>query len=87
MAHLIPLHRPSGRAVWVNPDHIVTLALTEPRIDEGGAVLKLSNHNAVLGPLYARETPDEILALLGLPGEKPEVAGGFEDVAQWLERR
>ena len=61
MAHLIPLHRPSGRAVWVNPEHIALL-----EADGDSAQLRLTTGH-VAG---IRETPDEILALLGLPGEK-----------------
>ena len=72
MTYLLPLHRPSGRAVWVNPEHIALL-----EADGDSAQLRLTTGH-VAG---IRETPDEILALLGLPGEKPERCSGCNALA------
>ena len=65
MAHLIPLHRPSGSAVWVNPE-AVALMESYPYVPDGAAQLRLTSGHVT----NVRETPDEILALLGLPGER-----------------
>ena len=58
---LIPLHRPSRRPIWVGSDHIWTI---EDGPDGNGAIIR--NFNGT--ELNTRETPGEILAMLGLPG-------------------
>ena len=77
MTYLLPLHRPDGSPVWVNPDHLRTLNPEQPREnDDCHAWLGMDRSG-----LYVRETPDEILALLGLPGEKPERCSGCNALA------
>ena len=66
---LLPLHRPSGTPVWVNPDHIVTMSPADRVVNDGESTLHLTPTGEWRGTLHTLETPDEILAMLGLPGE------------------
>jgi hypothetical protein len=59
---LIELHRPDGTLVWINPDTITALTSSDPTLDSPQANTKIWLNDL---PFALRETPDEVLKLLG----------------------
>ena len=64
MTHLIKLTRLGGTPVWVNPAHIVTVGIDWLAEPGDGTRLVVSG----AGFLSVKETPAQVLELLGLPG-------------------
>ena len=60
---ILKLHRRSGTPIWVNSEHVVTFGAEREVANPSLSVITL-RHNQTI---HVRETPAEILAMLGLP--------------------